>query len=381
MHSIERHLYAMLGPSLLALYAVDCSHQLGWYRPATPWLAVVADNLPLDRIHAMLATLRASDEAVLTVVRAGQLQAYLTLNPMMGHCVTDSAETHAAPFTLPAAPALSIAQQTAYIALQLMAATRLLFPQVQIEADKEKQTALLNGLANAFDLEQSIPATMIAAIHRAVTQRFGETDIGSTEVCEDVSPVPFRLCAVYEELDTAILVVPDSIVPQIATIDWSAVIRLYQSQFRHLMVTTVSHLRLIAHYELAPAFFTGQYVLNWGRDMLQAQPFSLTTVVRQVQRHIVKLQTEVLSTTCLGMDEPQLRQGLHALQNQLLKIQLQYEVLCLHGVMAVQRAPQWRYQLSEEPLTRMKRIERHLAAWYRLYDEVLQTLEPDQPIT
>ena len=72
--------------------------------------------------------------------------------------------------------------------------------------------------------------------------------------------------------------------------------------------------------------------------------------MRQVQRHIVKLQTEVLSTTCLGMDEPQLRQGLHALQNQLLKIQLQYEVLCLHGVMAVQRAPQWRYQLSEEPL-------------------------------
>ena len=177
-----------------------------------PGWRLLPDNVPLDRIHAMFATLRANDEAVPVFCACRSTTNLSDTNPMMGHCVTDSAETHAARSPSGSAgivycPTDRVHRFAAHGCDQTVVSAST------NEADKEKQTALLNGLANAFDLEQSIPATMIAAIHRAVTQRFGELILVPLEVCEDVSPVPFRLCAVYEELDTAILVVPDSIVP------------------------------------------------------------------------------------------------------------------------------------------------------------------------
>lgn len=382
MHAFEHQLNAVLGQSLLALYAVDCSRHLAWYRPASPWLAVVTDDVPLERIHAALYALRSSDQVVPVVVRIGKLQAYLTLNPMMQRCMRESAEKQTrTTFALPVAAALSTDQQAAHVALRLMEATPLLFPQMLTAAEQDKQTGTLDALASAFDIEPSAPATMIAAVHQAIAKHFNEAVSIPVAAYPHDSPTPFELYAVYEELDTAILVLPDSIAPQIATIDWATAAHIYQNRFRHLMVTTGAHLRLIAQFELTPAFFTGQYMLNWGHDVLESQPLSLNMVLRQVQRQIMLLQTNTLSMSCLGMDEPRLRHGLHVLQNQLLKIQLQYEVLCLHGVMALQRAPQWRYQVGDEPVARLKRVERHLAAWYKLYDEVLRTLGPELSTT
>jgi hypothetical protein len=366
MLKIEQHLRTALGRSVLTVYRFNSGEQttLPWFELPSTWLVVVADDLPLEQLHSALRPLVVAGKNRPIIVRASWLNSYIELNPLLAYTLSQHN-----PVSGPRIPiserAVPAATQAAYLAERTLCASTALFQPDTTASDALR--ALAGSLA--IDVAQHDSASLFAIIHATIAERFALTSAENEPIDPDLAP----FAAIYEELDSAILVLPDTAVANSAEIDWPAIAGRYRRDFKHLAVTTTTHLRLSASQQMAVAFQTGKYRLQHGQDVLATLSIGSADVLRQALRFVINTMTQLIPTQYLGTEGQRLHHGLHALQNQLLKIQLQYEVLCLLDFAEAGDVPRFQ-EVGRDYMRRLVAIEDQLTAWRSIYEKALATL-------
>jgi hypothetical protein len=116
-------------------------------------------------------------------------------------------------------------------------------------------------------------------------------------------------------------------------IDWPAVKALAANEFTTIGLTTPWHLRLVASVALAQDLYLHTFESLWGSDLLDDCKPSQRHVMRSAAVLPVRVLVEQLSPAYMTVDEAELGDLIHDVQNALLNIQLRNELTArLQGV-------------------------------------------------
>lgn len=181
-----------------------------------------------------------------------------------------------------------------------------------------------------------------------------------------------ELRAFYEEIDMAIVVLPDA--ATVGQIDWENVEGVFGRKFTTLLITTASLLPLLATHDLAVPFAIDRFRHTWGADPIPALNVPLPNLLRNAAQTILKLGTVTFPHTLICTPEEQFGTLIHNIQNQLLKIQFQYELLSMIYELSPLRAPRLSAERTLPNRQRIINIKEHIAAWLALYQQLLQTV-------
>lgn len=371
MFDLQSHLDSAVGNRLVTLLHHPGNVRrasLPWFRPHGEWLAVVADEITAEQLHNAFRPIVATNSPRPTIVRAGWLRSFTVSRPLAAYAWAQAdARINSNPFA--GAPLPSKESQAAYLAYRALRASRILFDRLLSTSDRAAILAELQTLAADLGIdsaETESPKSLLSAIHRAIANLF---PFASRQTECDTGAAP--LLTVFEELDTLILVLSQPAVNQLAGVNWATLPQIRQTAHRSIMITTAAHLELVARHEMAIAFRTGQYTLQTGCDMMGLVEIQWQDVLRRALRTVVTAATDQLSHCVWGTQNPRLRHGLHAVQNTLLKIQLQYEVLCLLNDLDTQEMT-WPALVPGAPtVERLEAIESAVTTWRTLYEQLL----------
>ena len=233
----------------------------------------------------------------------------------------------------------------------------------------DQQHALARQLQNtACRLGASSDLSPIDQLIAAYTALDAQLDDAVQTQATDAPACLPQLVALYEEIDTAILVITDA--AQLRTVDWHAV-RAEFKQFNNLLITTTKQLNLLAHSELAVALGIGRYRLQQGQDLTSHLVVPLRAYLINAAQTIMAIYADSLPRGVMNSAETDFGKLIHDVQNQLLKAQFQYELLNMIFDISEQAAPRLH---SDRTLPFRKRIDAlvaHLQDWVALYTALL----------
>lgn len=174
------------------------------------------------------------------------------------------------------------------------------------------------------------------------------------------------LQAIYNDLDSALLVIDDE-VEALAGVNWGNVLAEHGKQSDRLQLTTITQLRFVAVHELPLAFGIGRYRLRAGTNYLADLPLTIPLLLENAQRILLELLIEYLPNRYFNSADDDLNLFIHDLQNQLLKTQLQYDLLCILHQLKRHTMPRFNHERNRSSAMRITDIITHIEHWLTLY--------------
>ena len=278
-------------------------------------------------------------------------------------------------------PTLAVPQVTAgvhgaSIARQLLDASLLLASPELTLLDYGAASDTLKSVAGLLGVDSSLaPTEQIAAC-------FGDLEIYLDEQGDAALDMPIQadadasfpgLVAIYEEIDNAIFVVDSA--ETIATTNWQQVSDTYKDKFGHIQVTTARLMPLLIQQEMAVAFAISRFHLHSGFDIAAGVDISTEQILRNAANTILQLYVRELPHSFItATDEEMLAMRIHDVQNQLLKVQLQYELLTMLYDLPAKPSPRLQMERTQSREKRMFKLRAHLREWLALYQELLASV-------
>ena len=337
-------------------------------------LAVVAPNANLTAVRDSLKALAHPLPIAPFIVREDMLAQYLMLNPALvqqlqaGDCVGN---TH----NLAHYPQPTESDQIAVLADQLLKASVLLMPERLQPDERHTAFATLQSLTCAFGLDENRPIQeRLGHMQAIITDRYMHAcpDLFA-DVNDETDPLPTHLPpiqAIYEEIDSALIVLPDDAADIWVNTDWEAVADHYAPTFNRFSVTTAAQLRLLASDQMAVGFGIGRYKHHWGNDILDSM-IPLESILHASARYILKIGVEILPTRYLCASDNELHTVIHDVQNHLLKAQLRHDLLRLMYDLPPLEIDPLRTDRTMPLDERVCNIAHHLADWVAYYQQLL----------
>lgn len=323
------------------------------------WLAVVADTEAIHQAREYLLALQPHLTNVPAIVPAHAVRTYFQLNPLIGQQVSPHDEYYVS------APNVPVEQQITPIALLALNASGMLFHGQS--ADKQNKAAL-DSLTCAYNLyHHDTVAQTLDNVYTTLNRYLTSRSIAGSH--PDAPPCLPNLQSIFEELDTAILVLPDE--ANLSVIDWEAVAAWYAPQYTCLYVTTITQLQLLAQYDMAVDFEIGRYNHCWGINPLSNIHISKKRLIKNALQNIIELSINHLSRYYLIFPDTHLRELFHDLQNQFLKIQLQYELLCMELDLPRTNSPRLDTDRNLSTIARVDAIISYIEQWIDCYTQLL----------
>ena len=267
----------------------------------------------------------------------------------------------------------SIAQQLGTFATRLLTASALLASPKLDENDCMAAEQEHRQLIDGFLIDPNVPLSV------QMTQLFAalEMYLPVIEFDEPLADAPDclpMLQAIYEELDSALLVMPSGKPNWAAETDWEAVRQHYASRFTRIQLTTTQLLPLVAQNDLAVAFAINRYRHHWGRDVLAEVAISAEQMLTNAAWTVMQVYSRYLPHGVIRADEETVGHAIHDVQNRLLKVQFQYELLTLLHDIPRHSAPRLHVDRTLPPLRRIEPLLTHIREWITLYQKLLDSV-------
>lgn len=346
MHVTEQILQTKLGDALVATHSYYDTPSGGQQTENNCETAIViAEETSLDQLKT-LADLTQLPQ----IISADLFPFLLEIDPVLNAQISGAA--------------LPRAEETARFATHALYASA--------ELRNPIKNSGLQKLADSFD-QTGAPTAQFVGILEALEQSVESLTLPKRDDAPAELP---ELRAFYEEIDMAILVMPDA--AAVGQVDWENVAGVFGRKFSTLLITTTSLLPYLARYDLAVPFAIDRFRHTWGANPIPAYDVPLTNLLRNAAQMIFKLGTVAFPHALICTPEPAFGTLIHNIQNQLLKTQFQYELLTMVYEMPLMSAPRLSAERSLPDRQRIANIQQHIAAWLALYQEILQTVASEE---
>lgn len=222
--------------------------------------------------------------------------------------------------------------QLSPLAIQAMAASAALAPQLLSPEARGQALALLRRLAHCyagFHDETATAGMLFAQLQAALADRLTTlplTEWQNSEYLESPPLLP-QLLAIYEETDQVILVLPEMTAGEWLAIDWDEVAGRLVDQYYGLQVATPAQLRLVMSQERATDLRLNRVRHVWGANPLAGVEATPGRILRSAARLAANLHLDALPNAYLTAKDDQAGKIIHDFQNRLLNVQLQHELL------------------------------------------------------
>jgi hypothetical protein len=328
-----------IGNQLLTLYLFG-SLAGDSYRPGRSdvnLLAVVDETASIHEVRAAFRPAWRKHSKTLQrapmVATAAGLARYCWLRPDFGWHLAQNGrpllgETPAGLPTAEPKPTEMIAP----LAIQAMAASTALAPQLLSPEAAEQALALLGRLARRYAgvTEEYVPAGLLfAQVQAALAPRLAalSTTKWQRNQYRESPPLLPQLLAIYEETEQVILVLPEMTAGEWLMIDWEEVAGRLVGQYYGLQVATPAQLRLVMSEERAADLRLNRVRHVWGAHPLEGVEATTGRILRSAARLAANLHLDALPNAYLTAKENQAGKIIHDFQNRLLNVQLQHELL------------------------------------------------------
>ncbi|MGB1251077.1 MAG: hypothetical protein ACPG8W_10715 [Candidatus Promineifilaceae bacterium] len=253
-----------------------------------------------------------------------------------------------------------------HLASQLLDASAKIATRNLPKNERPALEKMLRDAACKLGVDTTLPFTdLLVAASAALDAELPENTNQPTPDAPDCLP---QLIALYEEIDTAILVIDN--LSQLADVDWPAV-QTHFKQFPNLIVTSKKQLHLLAHTYLSVALGIGRYRLQVGHDLTSALVIPTRTYLLNAAQTVLEIYTQSLPCGVLVSAESDFGKLIHDIQNQLLKGQFQYELLNMMFDISNRSAPRLHSDRTVSFRKRIDNIVAHLQEWVALYTALL----------
>lgn len=239
---------------------------------------------------------------------------------------------------------------------------RVLDCSAALMSDDTEALNTLVYMSNVTGIDKTLPvAEQLAQIHDIVAPHLPE--MVQTPALEKTPFVFPHLLSIYDELTTAIFVVPDD-TQVIRETDWSAVAEWFGQQFERLLVTTESHFKLLSQDVLSVSLTTGNVRHNWGQSLVSDEMITPSALVGRALHSVLDIYTDVLPNAYImaGECDQAVRKVAHDIMNDLLRITFRHEVLSFDLPETEHTAP--------EPFSDSKNYESQSDRVLQIYDYV-----------
>ena len=365
LKDVTRALPSALGDDFLALCLLEGVTRRLWLfvRPEAELKKVREAFLPLWKRYAGLL------ERGPSVVTPADLAHYSLLFPGYARDLRDEAQLLAGEAVWahwPEPPPLDPLVELADIAAETMRCSALLAsngPQVELERELFQVVTQQAGLDVA---PGSPPLEMLEALYAYLAAQsedyptYGWDGAPPAEAAPSHLPgllalvgLKYQLIGVMPHVDRSVL----------TSIDWPAVKDLVANEFTSIGLATPWHLRLVAKVALAQDLYLGTFESLWGSDLLDDCKPEWGHVMRSAAVLPIRVLVEQLSPDYMTVDEAELGDLIHDVQNALLNIQLRNELTArLQGVTA-SCPPETLPGREAPPHQRLAANFRHLRWW------------------
>lgn len=335
-----------LGDAFVAAYPYHDAPSNGHKtRTNAKTLAVVSEDITFEQLNAL-----AELEELPQIVSADLFPFLLEIDPVLKAQINGRPVPHQ--------------EEIAHFAAQALQASAAL--------RNPSHLPQLQKLADSFGVTGT-PLEQLIGITEMLEQSVDET---VTPARDDTPPEIPELRAFYEEIDMAIVVLPDA--AAIGRVDWVNVERVFGRKFSTLLITTTALLPLLAQYDLAIPFAIDRFRHKWGANIILALNVPLQNLLRNAAQHIFTLGTTTFPHLIVCTPAEKYGTLIHNIQNQLLKTQFQFELLSMIYELPDVSAPRLSAERSLPNEQRIANIRQHLVAWLALYRKLLQTVGGEQ---
>lgn len=192
----------------------------------------------------------------------------------------------------------------------------------------------------------------------------------------DVQPQPQpppelpMLRGLYEEIERVILVMPNA--AAIQEVDWAEVGEIFGRKYPTQLITTTTLLPLLIRHDFAVPFAIDRFRHTWGHHPAVDVP--LQSLLANAAHAVFTLASRTLPHAVIRTPESEFGNLVHHVQNQLLKVQFQFDLLSMIYPLPDLKPPRLPADRTLPNRDRILNIQHHLRAWIALYRELLQTV-------
>lgn len=292
---------------------------------------------------------------------------YLSLRPILSDAIGNGRTLGSSPF----AP-LSVSDHDRNIELtqNWFQISSLVTPAVVPEENHQLATETFSLMSQVYGIADSQPQTkQLADLSKIVLSYIDKKPIGA----RNPSAPAFlpQLMAVYADLDSAILVVPDAtLTPLLNRVSWQDVFDwLPDSNWGY--VISESQFHYLSRYTNPIDFKVGRYKLRWGDPLIDLNEIEFNSLIKSALRDIFKIGVQILPEGYIKTPDRHMSPIIHDIQNHLLRIHLQFDLmknalgLPDHTIGSLQAPSEW----STE--RRIDAIINHIEAWLSYYHSLL----------
>ncbi len=342
----EQSLQTKLGDALAAVHTYHDAPSDGQQLAANlETVAIVTDDISIEQLISL-----ADLPQLPQIVSADLFPFLLQIDPILNAQIDRDV--------------LPRAEETAHFATQALYASA--------DLRNNSQTDNIQKLADSFGIAGT-PLEQLVGVLKNLEQTVESVSLPKRDDAPTELP---ELRAFYEEIDMAIVVLPDA--AAVGRVDWTEMRGVFGRKFTTLLITTASLLPLLAQYDLAVPFAIDRFRHTWGANPIPTQNVPVTNLLRNAAQMIFKLGTTTFPHTLICTPETAYGTLIHNIQNQLLKTQFQYELLSMIYELPPIAAPRLSAERSLPNHQRIANIKEHIAAWLALYQQLLQTVGSEQ---
>ncbi len=270
--------------------------------------------------------------------------------------------------------------QVSNMARRLMRVSVLLASIDLTDSERVSAEADLHDLATLFDIDTALPiALQIAGCYATLealiedVPGFSAPELPAVRD-ETIACIP-GVRAIYEEIDNAIFAVESG--ESLVEVDWEIVKENFADNFGRIHLTTTTLLPILVQHDLAVAFAIDRYRIHWGQDIAYAVQASKEQLVSNAAQTVFALYAETLPQGYIyAQDDESLGAHIHDLQNDLLKVQLQHELLTMLCNIPVLDTPRLDIDPQLPRETRIGLLREHLREWLCFYKQLLDLVTP-----
>ena len=364
--TIATNLSAEILHNILQSFLRDELHSFYVYHPLArlsegeeQWLIVVSS---LSLLHDIRVLLRANsaDFPPISVATPALLELYCRTNPIFAEQLGQGTRIGVAlsvDLTIPASAELHCAF-LAHLWLQISP----LLTTVNSADSFEEIESVYRKLAHLLSLPAITPPLELLA----TMQKRCPPPVVLPVPTSPISRSLPTLRLIYDDLESVLLVVDDA-VEALRGINWIEVLAEHGRRAERLQLITMTQLDLIVMYELPLAFGIGRYRLRDSDHSFVAQPLPFSLLQQNAQRILLELLIDYLPKRYLSSADDELPLLIHDLQNQLLKIQLQYDLLCMLYPLQRHAMPRFNHARQRSSIMRISDILKHIEQWIAVY--------------
>ena len=279
-----------------------------------------------------------------------------------------------------ALPHVPVEMRVATIAKQLLEASMLLASPELTLLEHGAATEVLGSIAELLEVDRSAPtAVQVAHCFAELEQMLDEA--GCPQPCEcdraEIIACLPGIRSIYEEIDSAIMVLDSA--DDLLDMNWDRLSRQYADSFGRIQFSTARLFPLLVQNDMAVAFAIDRFRLHFGDDVVARVPVSAEQIVRNAALNVLQLYVRELPHSFITADDDEtLAARIHDLQNQLLKVQFQYELLTMMHELPRRTTPRLSVERGRPREERMAALRNHMREWLALYQELMTAVAAPQ---